>query len=223
MAQPEVVDVQATVELDPGHRRYRVHGGLRLQNRSAGEIETVWVGVRRDITRSELSLAGAGPTDWDERFKVCSFNLAGSLKPGQETDLAYDLTVERGAATAGDPDHGVVGNGSFLLSARMVRALNEIIDRDLPMVTGLIRQEVLQGSRDSEAFERLEKEMSIWDHEPEKPEDFIEAARIFAQLRWRGVTVPPSDCLEAAVARRLRVQLFSRDAHFEQIPGLSRL
>jgi predicted nucleic acid-binding protein len=91
------------------------------------------------------------------------------------------------------------------------------------VICGQIKQEVLQGSRDPKAFAKLENQMSIWDYEPEVPEDFIEAARIFSQLRWKGITLPPSDCLIAALAKRLNVPLHTQDPDFDSIPGLSRL
>ena len=61
-----------------------------------------------------------------------------------------------------------------------------------PVICGQIKQEVLQGSRDLRAFQKLEKQMSICDYEPEVAEDFIEAARIFSELRWKDLTVPPA-------------------------------
>lgn len=90
------------------------------------------------------------------------------------------------------------------------------------VVCGQIKQEVLQGSRDSKAFEKLNKQMSIWEYEAETPEDFIEAARMFSELRWKGITVPPGDCLIAALAKRLKLELYAHDADFDSIPHLPR-
>jgi hypothetical protein len=88
------------------------------------------------------------------------------------------------------------------------------------VICGTVKQEVLQGSRDAKALARLEREMSIWRYEAERPEDFVEAARIYAALRWKGVTVPASDCLIAAVARRLGARVAATDPHFAAIPGV---
>lgn len=88
------------------------------------------------------------------------------------------------------------------------------------MVCGQILQEVLQGSRNAAAFNRLETQFAVWDREAERPEDFIEAARTYADLRWKGITVSPADCLIAAVARRCDYTICATDPHFEQIPGL---
>ena len=103
-----------------------------------------------------------------------------------------------------------------------VSAMAAITKTKRVVICGQIKQEVLQGSRDSKAFEKLEKQMSIWDYEPEVPEDFTEAARIFSHLRWKGVTLPPSDCLIAAVSKRLNLPLHTQDPEFDSIPDLAR-
>lgn len=83
-----------------------------------------------------------------------------------------------------------------------VALLGRVRDSHRIVICGQVKQEVLQGSRDKKAFAKLEQEMSIWDDEPEQPEDFVSAARVYAELRWKGVTVPAADCLIAALARR---------------------
>jgi predicted nucleic acid-binding protein len=104
----------------------------------------------------------------------------------------------------------------------VVTALTALISSGRVVVCGQILQEVLLGSRDEKAFAKLEKRMASWPTEVEEPADFLEAARIFARLRWRGVTVPPTDCLVAAVALRRKLSLYANDTDFDDIPGLSR-
>jgi predicted nucleic acid-binding protein len=104
----------------------------------------------------------------------------------------------------------------------VVAELTALIRAGRVVVCGQILQEVLQGSRDEKAFSKLEKQMSLWPAEIEEPRDFVEAARIFAHLRWRGIAVPPTDCLVAAVARRRELRLYANDSDFDQIPGLTR-
>jgi predicted nucleic acid-binding protein len=103
-----------------------------------------------------------------------------------------------------------------------VRALNALVTADRIVICGQIVQEVLQGSRDDKAFARLERRMTLWPVEPEERADFVEAARVFARLRWKGVTIPPTDCLVAAVALRRGLPLYANDADFDHIPGLLR-
>jgi hypothetical protein len=103
-----------------------------------------------------------------------------------------------------------------------VRALNLLIKSGRVVVCGQIRQEVLQGSRDDRAFAKLEAQMALWDAEVEAPEDFVDAARIFARLRWSGTTIPPTHCLIAAVAIRHGLLLYANDSDFDDVPGLRR-
>ena len=104
--------------------------------------------------------------------------------------------------------------------ARIMRALERPMDDRRVVICGQVRQEVLQGARDEKAFARLQRDMSLWAYEAEAPPDYDAAALIYAQLRWKGVTVPPSDCLIAAVARRCGLAICATDPHFRQIPGI---
>ena len=94
------------------------------------------------------------------------------------------------------------------------------MNEDRIVVCGQVTQEVLQGARDERSLTKLEYAMSTWSHVAETPADFVEAARLYARLRWKGVTVPPSDCLIAALAKRCALAVFATDPHFGMIPGL---
>ena len=88
------------------------------------------------------------------------------------------------------------------------------------VICGQIVQEVLQGSRDQPALAKLERQFAVWDREAEQPEDFVQAARTYARLRSKGITVAPADCLIAALATRCGLRVCATDSHFERIPGL---
>ena len=105
---------------------------------------------------------------------------------------------------------------------KTVETLNSLIRTRRIVVCGQIRQEVLQGSRNEKALAKLEKHMALWQSAAEEPTDFTEAARIFARLRWKGITIPPADCLIAAVAIRQNLLLYANDTDFDQIPRLQR-
>jgi predicted nucleic acid-binding protein len=107
-------------------------------------------------------------------------------------------------------------------SAPAVMAIQALGKAGAVVLCGQIKQEVLQGARDAAAFKKLDQQMSIWAYESEIPEDFIEGARIFSSLRWKGIILPPSDCLIAALAIRLNLPLYSHDPDFDQIPNLKR-
>ena len=115
-----------------------------------------------------------------------------------------------------------VWNDFFRGNESAANALGSLMKGARIVVCGQIQQEILQGSRDAKAFEKLQKQMSIWEYEAETPEDFTDAARTFAALRWKGITIPPSDCLIAAVAKRLKLPLYAHDPDFDEIPQLMR-
>jgi predicted nucleic acid-binding protein len=88
-------------------------------------------------------------------------------------------------------------------------------------ICGAVKQEVLQGSRNDQMFATIESGLSVCHYLAEQPEDFVSAARIYSKLRKTGFTLPPQDCLIAAVAIRNDVQLYANDRHFERVDGLS--
>jgi predicted nucleic acid-binding protein len=101
-----------------------------------------------------------------------------------------------------------------------VSLIRELAEDHRAVVCGTILQETLQGAKTEKELAFLRAQMSLWHFEAELPEDFTAAAGLYARLRWAGVTVPPADCLIAAVALRRDFVLCSPDAHFERMPNL---
>ena len=102
-----------------------------------------------------------------------------------------------------------------------IALVSELADQHRAVVCGTILQETLQGAKTEKELAFLRAQMSLWHFQPEQPEDFAIAAGLYARLRWQGVTVPPADCLIAAVAMRIDAVLCSPDAHFGRMPGLN--
>ena len=101
-----------------------------------------------------------------------------------------------------------------------VALVGELAEEHRAVVCGTVLQETLQGAKTEKELTFLRTQMSLWHFEAEQPEDFAAAAGLYARLRWQGVTVPPADCLIAAVAMRSSLVLCSPDAHFGRMPGL---
>jgi len=104
--------------------------------------------------------------------------------------------------------------------ARAVQLVARARNAGRIVVSGQVKQEVLQGARDNAALQKLDGDMAVWSYEAELPADFVAAARIHAELRWKGIAIPSADCLVAAVAKRLDAQVCATDVHFTLIPGL---
>ena len=52
---------------------------------------------------------------------------------------------------------------------------------------------------------------------------WVSAAKLSSELRKKGITLPMSDIIIAAVALEHNVTIMTVDQHFQQIPGLSLL
>ena len=101
-----------------------------------------------------------------------------------------------------------------------VALIGPLARRHAAAICGTVLQETLQGARTDKELDFLRTQMSLWHFEPEQPQDFETAAGIYARLRWRGLTIPPADCLIAALALRCDFVLCANDAHFAEVPGL---
>ncbi len=108
----------------------------------------------------------------------------------------------------------------FAGDAAVVRLVDALISDDRIVLCGQVRLELLQGTRDDRAFATLVRKLSVWTYEAETPDDFRAAALLYARLRWKGVTIPTSDCLIAAVAQRRGLSVYASDPHFSSIPDL---
>ncbi|MBE3605317.1 PIN domain-containing protein [bacterium] len=83
-----------------------------------------------------------------------------------------------------------------------------------------ILQEVLQGARDEMSFARIRRQLVQlnWREFRDQQLGATRAARIYAALRWIGITVrKPSDCLIASIAVEHGLTLLHDDRDFENI------
>ena len=102
----------------------------------------------------------------------------------------------------------------------MVQALRRPMRERRLVMCGQVKHELLQGTRDEKKWATLGQQLSIWFSEPETPADSVEAARVYARLRWKGTTVGAADCLIAALAKRCGFAVCATDPHLTRIPDL---
>ncbi len=106
------------------------------------------------------------------------------------------------------------GSSIHLRLSRAIRAKEEF------WIPSIVVQEVLQGARSTSHFMLLQRQI---DQLPVfEPEDYQalhrQAALLYAQCRWRGVTVRnPIDCVVAACALEANKVLLARDRDFSEI------
>ncbi|HYH80532.1 MAG TPA: M1 family aminopeptidase [Longimicrobium sp.] len=131
LPEPRVVAVKAAVELYPSERRYRVDGSYRLENRTAGPIDTVLVSLRRPLRAERMELAGARLVRHDHQFGMYLFALARPLAPGAATELRFRVPSQRRTVEAGGFDYSVVANGSYLTRAAAFPGLGYVKGNEL--------------------------------------------------------------------------------------------
>lgn len=84
--------------------------------------------------------------------------------------------------------------------------------------TEVILMEVLQGTRDDEAFDKIKSFMESLPLIELAYDDYFEAANIYRTCRKRGITIRKSiDCIIAALAINHDLELFSNDRDFDNI------
>lgn len=90
-------------------------------------------------------------------------------------------------------------------------------------ITGPIISELLQGVKTRKEYSMLYKCIGAIPFINCEYSDWIAAGNISFDLRKRGITVPLTDVIIAAVAMRNNAKVYSFDKHFQNIPGLELL
>jgi predicted nucleic acid-binding protein len=100
-------------------------------------------------------------------------------------------------------------------------AIDALIDERELALAGVVLAELLQGCRTPKesqdildtvtALDFLETTRSVWQG----------AGDLSASLRRKGITIPLTDLIIAALALEHDCQVYTLDPHFEKIPGLS--
>jgi predicted nucleic acid-binding protein len=103
-------------------------------------------------------------------------------------------------------------------SGRVRSALEKALDGDEAVLTRFHQLELLQGAKDEREWSLLQEYLDAQVYLEGEPASWIEAARIFFDLRRRGKTVrSPIDCCIAQIAIDHDVLLLHRDRDFETI------
>lgn len=100
---------------------------------------------------------------------------------------------------------------------------HKVLEHNIPFgISHLIYAEVLQGSQSEKDFRLLKRYLDTQTYYDLKNgrESYAEAARMYLELRKKGVTVKSTvDCLIARVALENELFLLHNDADFDRIAG----
>lgn len=101
------------------------------------------------------------------------------------------------------------------------RSLTAALGGEEAVLSRFTQLELLQGSRDEKEWTLLESYLDSQDYAETTVSTWPEAARIFFDLRRRGLTVrSPIDCCIAQLAIEIDLMLFHRDRDFTAIASL---
>ena len=95
-----------------------------------------------------------------------------------------------------------------------VDELRRLIVAGRAAIIGPVRQEVLSGIRDADAFERLRDRLGAFPDEPLATSDYEQAAGFFNICRGKGLQGSNTDFLLCAVSVLHRMPLLTTDADF---------
>ena len=100
----------------------------------------------------------------------------------------------------------------------VVETFRKIIGDDLYVLTRFTQLELLQGAKDDYEWRKLEEYLETQIYLEATEGTWVEAARIYYDLRRKGITVnSPIDCCIAQLAIENGVTLLHRDQDFEKI------
>jgi hypothetical protein len=107
-------------------------------------------------------------------------------------------------------------------TGQVADAVDALLDGDRVVLCGVVEMELIHGVRDRDA-PRLRKLLEALHFVETTRDDYRAAGEKLATLRQRGVTVPATDALIAALCERAKLALLTSDRHIEHFPGVQRL
>jgi predicted nucleic acid-binding protein len=97
--------------------------------------------------------------------------------------------------------------------------LDSLLKEDLIVTTGIIKLEILGGTKRENEFKRLKSRLDSLDLIESDRELWESSYQMAFNLRRKGITVPYTDILIAACAKKTKATLLHADSHFDMISG----
>jgi len=105
-------------------------------------------------------------------------------------------------------------SGQGTLAAQVAQALGD----DAALLCGVTITELLQGAKGAKEKQQLDFLYANVLCVSVEPADWVTAGLVLQSLRTQGITLPLTDALIAAVAKRKAVPILTIDAHFQHLP-----
>jgi hypothetical protein len=109
-------------------------------------------------------------------------------------------------------------------TGRVVAAFERFVGTDLVVLSRFNQLELLQGAKDAKEWQLLEDYLSTQIYLEAAADTWREAARIYFDLRRRGIGISsPVDCCIAQIAMESDALLLHRDRDFERVAKVRKL
>jgi predicted nucleic acid-binding protein len=99
-------------------------------------------------------------------------------------------------------------------------ALDLLIDADEVALVGVVLAELLQGCRTSSERDVLSDALLALPYYEVTQSTWLHAGDLSSALLRKGITLPLSDLIIAALAIERNCRVYSLDTHFKKIPGM---
>ena len=110
----------------------------------------------------------------------------------------------------------------FRKKTMISQELKKLVAGRQVLMSGIIVYELLQGVKKKKDAENIKRGTLALGYLEVTSETWLMAGDLFFELRRKGITLPPSDVLLAALTIESQCRLFTIDRHFDQIPNLKR-
>lgn len=97
---------------------------------------------------------------------------------------------------------------------RLRMLIRDIVSEGRALLTGVVRQELLSGIRDHDAFERTRDHLRHFDDDAPDVADYEQAARFDNRCRAVGITPSAADMLICAIAEQRGLPILTLDDDF---------
>lgn len=111
---PTITGVKLKVDLYPSARRYHIDGSFRMKHTGNLPIDTLVIGVDREVTSVEFEFPGTSLIKYDDRFKHYWLKTDQPLMPGQERNMTFTVDVQRSSFIGFNSENSILSNGSYI-------------------------------------------------------------------------------------------------------------
>lgn len=112
--QPQMISVDAVVELFPEERRIESRANAVMENSWAEPISEVIVSIVPELTVNAVSVEGGVLVEGVERDGFYRYELSPPMAPGERRDVSWDLSWTNPGFVASGSSTRIVYNGTFV-------------------------------------------------------------------------------------------------------------